>query len=427
MKKIIKKKSIRLVISIFLGCLILFILSCFIVPKIYGLKYTAQTNQAQTPAVVNPDITPQVANTTGDENVIVTHLATPKPVKAIYMTSWVAGDLSFRNKLIKMIDDTELNSVIIDVKDTTGKISFAVNDPSLKQMNSAENRIRDIKSFIDSLHKKNIYVIGRIATFQDPYLAKKWPGYAVKKLSDKNALWQDDKCKREISKGKESECTYWMDAGSKEVWNYIASIGDEAYADGFDEINFDYIRFPADGNMKDIYYPISNGKVRSDVMNEFTKFLHDHFAGLQNEKTPRPKISADIFGLATTEIDDLGIGQLLIPFATNFDYVMPMVYPSHYAPDTYGYKNPAIKPYEIVNFSMKKAAGRLTTANLDPLKLRPWLQDFNMGAIYTAEMVRDQIKAAYDAGLDSWSLWDPANTYTEAALLPNVPTTISKK
>ena len=350
---------------------------------------------------------------------IVTHLATPKPVKAIYMTSWVAGDLPFRNKLIKMIDNTELNAVIIDVKDTTGKISFTVNDPNLKKINSAENRIKDIKSFVDSLHKKNIYVIGRIATFQDPFIAKKWPQDTVKELSDKNVFWQDDKCKRAIKKGKESDCTYWLDAGSKEVWDYVASVGDEAYADGFDEINFDYIRFPADGNMQNIYYPISNGKTRADVMNSFTKFLHDHFMGEQNEKTPRPKISADIFGLATTEIDDLGIGQLLIPFATNFDYVMPMVYPSHYAPDTYGYKNPAIKPYEIVNFSMKKSAERLKTAGLDPLKLRPWLQDFNMGAIYTPDMVQDQIKATYDAGLDSWSLWDPANTYNEEALLPN--------
>ena len=415
--KIIKKKSTRLAISIFLVCFILFILSCFIVPKIYGLKYVAQSNSLPILPVDATDqkTSPKVA--TGDDSIIVTHLDTPKSVKAIYMTSWVAGDLSFRNKLIKMIDETELNSVVIDVKDSTGKISFAVNDMNLKKISSFENRIREIKSFIDLLHKKNIYVIGRISTFQDTYLAKKWPDVAVKKLSDKNALWQDDKCKRAIKKGKENTCTYWLDAGSKEVWDYVVSVGDEAYADGFDELNFDYIRYPADGNIKDTFYPISNGKVRTDVMNDFYKYLHDHFMGEQNQKTSRPKISADIFGLATTEINDLGIGQLLVPFATNFDYVMPMVYPSHFAPDTYGYKNPATKPYEIVNFSMKKAVERLKIANLDPLKLRPWLQDFNMGAIYTKEMVREQIKATYDAGLDSWSLWDPSNAYTKDALL----------
>ena len=219
MKKLIKNKTARLAISIFLVCLVLFILSCFVVPKIYGLKYVAQSSQVQTQPVVNPETASNTA--TGDENIIVTHLAAPKPLKAIYMTSWVAGDLSFRNKLIKMIDDTELNAVVIDVKDTTGKISFAVNNPNLKKINSAENRIKDIKSLIDSLHKKNIYVIGRIATFQDSFLAKKWPADAVKKLSDKTALWQDNKCKREVQAGKEDDCTYWLDPGSKEVWGYI--------------------------------------------------------------------------------------------------------------------------------------------------------------------------------------------------------------
>ncbi len=414
-KKIFKKKSTKLAISISLGCLFSIVLFFLIIPKIYGLKYVAVKPIATpTTPVIIPD---SLISNTLDANIVVTHLATPKPVKAIYMTSWVAGDLSFKNKLIKSIDDTELNSVIVDVKDTTGKISFAVNDPNLKKINSAENRIKDVRSFIDQLHKKNIYVIGRIAVFQDPFWAKKFPSDAVKTLSNKSALWQDNKCKRAIRRGHEKDCTYWIDSGSKDYWNYIAEVGDEAYALGFDELNFDYIRFPADGNMKDIYFPVSEGKVKSDVMTSFTKFLHDHFAGVNDEKTPRPKISADIFGLVTTEIDDLGIGQLLIPYATNFDYIMPMVYPSHFAPDTYGYKNPAIKPYEVVNFAIKKAVLRLKNANLDPYKLRPWLQDFNLGAIYTPEMVRDQIKATYDAGLDSWALWDPANTYTTNALL----------
>lgn len=413
MKKITKKHSIYILTAF----VILIILSFFFVPKIFGLKYVATNSKKEINPIENIKTTEPVLPKTAEDNIIVTHLQTPKSVKAIYVTSWVAGNTSFREKIIKMIDEKELNAVIIDVKDTTGKISFKVNDPELKKMNSAENRIQDIKTFIDTLHKKNIYVIGRIATFQDPYLAKKWPMYAVKTTSDKT-FWKDDKCKREIRNNHEDLCTYWLDAGTKEVWDYVARIGDEAYADGFDEINYDYIRYPADGNMKDIYFPVSNGQIKSDVMNNFTKFLHDHFAGIQNEKILRPKISADIFGLATTDPTDLGIGQLLIPFATNLDYIMPMVYPSHFAPDTYGYKNPAVKPYEIVNFSMKKAVERLKLAQLDPMKLRPWLQDFDMGAKYTAAMVRTQIQATYDAGLVSWALWDPANTYTTDALLP---------
>ena len=391
-------------------------ISYFIVPKIYGLKYTAEIKTEVTP-LVEEKLELPIKVLTAEESIIVTHLETPSPVKALYISSWVASSISFREKVIKLIDEKEINSIVIDVKDNTGKISFLTDDLNLQKVNSAENRIRNIKTFIDSLHKKNIYVIGRITVFQDPFLAKKWPEVTVKKLSDQNAFWLDDKCKRAISRNSEKACTYWVDPGSIDVWNYIASIGDVAYKVGFDELNFDYIRFPADGDLKDVYYPVSNNQVRTDVINNFSKFLHDHFAGLENEKNPRPKISADIFGLATTEIGDLGIGQMLIPFANNFDYVMPMVYPSHYAPGTYGYKKPATVPYEIVNFSMKKAVDRLKIENIDPLKLRPWLQDFNLGAIYTKEMVRAQIKATYDAGLISWSLWDPANTYTSDALL----------
>ncbi|MCE9585189.1 putative glycoside hydrolase [Candidatus Nomurabacteria bacterium] len=413
MKKYLQKN--KLLTILFLG-LLFFLIFYFVLPQIYNLKYDSKINKLLDKENVDSE------KIKGSEEIepiqnIVTHIDTPTTVKAIYISGWVAGNLPLRTKILNIIKTTELNSIVIDVKDSTGRISFSVNDPKLIEVGSAEKRIRDIREFVALLHENNIYVIGRIATFQDPYLAKKWPEYAVKKSSNKNILWADDKCKRAIRRNSEKTCTYWMDAGSQKVWDYVASVGDEAYSDGFDELNFDYIRYPADGDLKDIYFPVSEGKIRADVMSNFYTFLHNHYFGLQNEKTLRPKISADIFGLTTTETNDLGIGQLLIPLATNFDYIAPMVYPSHFAPGTYGYKNPATKPYEIVNFSMKKANERLVNAGLDPLKLRPWLQDFDLGAIYTKEMVQAQIKAVYDAGLTSWMLWDPANTYTESALL----------
>ncbi|MES2023616.1 MAG: putative glycoside hydrolase [Patescibacteria group bacterium] len=430
MKKIIKKKRIFL---IFLAGFLLVVLAYFIIPEIYNFKYNAKLGQSNHESILPNNELPQAVSTpenaisvnttttvkvNPEDAVVVTHIDTPSPVKAVYMSSWVAGNLSFRNKIFDMIKRTELNAVVIDVKDSTGHISFSVSNPELIKMGSVEKRVKDIKSFIDELHKNNIYVIGRIATFQDPYFAKKYSEFAVKKRSDKTALWADDKCKRAIRRHQEKLCTYWLDAGTKEVWDYVVAIGHEAYMDGFDELNFDYIRYPADGDLKDIYYPVSNGKIRAEVMKSFFTYLHDSFAGVNNEVTLRPKISADIFGLATTEDNDLGIGQMLIPVSTYFDYVAPMDYPSHFASDTYGYKNPATKPYEIVNFSMKKAVERLKTAGIDSLKLRPWLQDFNLGAQYTPEMVRAQIKAVDDAGLNSWMLWDPENTYTEDALLP---------
>src|SRR3989344_9326066 len=220
---------------------------------------------------------------------IVTHINTPEEVKALYMTSWVAGNVKLRKDLI---DTTELNALVIDVKDYTGKISFSVsNTPALNSFGSAENRIPEIERFIGMLHDKGIYVIGRISVFQDSYLVKTHPEYAVKTKS--GAVWKD---RKGVS---------WLDAGAKPVWDYIIKIADKAYDVGFDEINFDYIRFPSDGNMNDIYYPYSNGKNKSRVLKDFFAYIDKYF---HEKNIP---ISADLFGMTTSNTDDLGIGQIL--------------------------------------------------------------------------------------------------------------------
>jgi hypothetical protein len=316
------------------------------------------------------------------------------------MSSWVAGTPSFRDKLVKIADDTEINSIIIDIKDYTGKIAFEVKDLELMKLGSAEKRIPDIEQFIDYLHSKNIYIIGRVAVFQDPFLIKLKPELAVKKASNKNVAWKDRKG------------IGWLDAGAEEVWNYAIQIAKYSYELGFDEINFDYIRFPSDGDMKDIYYPKSEGMVKAEVIKSFFEYLD------KNLRVAAPGIvtSADIFGMTTTNTDDLNIGQILEYTLPNFDYVAPMVYPSHFPATWNGLKNPAANPYEVIHYSMGKATERAKTASQDIKKLRPWLQDFDLGATYTKEMVRGQIKAVYDVGLTSWMLWDPGNTYTVAAL-----------
>ncbi len=328
----------------------------------------------------------------------VTHIPTPSAVKAIYMTKWVGSNAKSREKLVGIIDRTEINTVVIDVKDSSGKLSFEFVNPEIRKEGSSQNTIKDIGDFIKELHSKNIYVIARVAVFQDAYFAERHPEYALKSKTT-GELWKD------------AAKIHWLDAGSQDVWKYVTAIGAEAYNFGFDEINFDYIRYPSDGALKDIKYPASEGMAKSDVVTSFYKYLHDNIA------TTGVKISGDIFGLTTTETTDMGIGQLLISAATYFDYIDPMVYPSHYAPGTYGYKNPSTHPYEIVNFSMKKAVERLTAAGIDTQKIRPWLQDFNLlGVKYTAEMVRAQIKATNDNGLQSWMLWSAGNVYTESAL-----------
>lgn len=334
---------------------------------------------------------------------MVVHIKTPEQVKALYMTSWVAATPSIRDRVIKLVETTEANALVIDIKDATGKISFEIDKEPFLSLGSSENRISNIKELIAGLHEKNIYVIGRIAVFQDPYLIKKWEDQAVKTDTDKKVMWQDRKG------------LGWFDAGSQKVWDYVIDLANESYAVGFDEINFDYIRFPSDGNMKDIYFPISQDSDKNEVIESFFKYLDKK---VRTTDENRMIISADLFGLTTTTSDGLGIGQVLEKALPYFDYVAPMVYPSHFPNTWNGFANPAENPYEVIKITMDSAVAKAKLIGEDPLKIRPWLQDFNLGAVYTADMVRAQIDATYDAGLNSWLIWDPKNIYTKGALLP---------
>ncbi|MCX6716890.1 MAG: GTP-binding protein [Candidatus Taylorbacteria bacterium] len=335
----------------------------------------------------------------------ITHVDTPDSVKAIYMTGWVAGSLSLREKLVKLIDTTELNSVVIDVKDYSGRLSFIPSDPSLQKIGSGESRVKDMKAFVKELHDKNIYVIARISSFQDAYLVGARPDLAVKRKSD-GKVWKDNKG---IS---------WLDPGSEEVWHYLTEIGKEAYSVGFDELNFDYIRFPSDGDMNNISYTFSTSTKKALVIKNFFSYLRDNLGDIAEKGKPTVKLSADLFGMTTTNSDDLGIGQVMENALPYMDYICQMVYPSHYPATFMGFATPAEKPYEVVKYSMDKAVARVRVASSSIAKLRPWLQDFSIGhTTYTADMVRAQMTATYDSGLNSWLLWNASNKYTESALI----------
>lgn len=334
----------------------------------------------------------------------VTHVETPSAVKALYMSGCAAATPSFREKLVTLIDETELNSVVVDVKDYSGHLSFLSQNDALAHAISLECAVADMKEFIGKLHEKNIYTIARVTVFQDPYLARIKPELAVKKNSDRNIVWKDNKGLN------------FTDPGAREVWDYHVDIAKESYALGFDEINFDYIRFPSDGPMNDIYYPWSDGRKKTEVLGEFFKYLHEELSPLGIV------MSADLFGMTTTNSDDLNIGQKLEVALPYFDFIAPMVYPSHYPKGFLGFDNPAAYPYEVIKHSMGEGVKKValfdaTVASTSPLKLRPWIQDFNLGATYTADKVRAQIQATYDVGLTSWMLWNASNRYTKEALL----------
>ncbi len=338
-----------------------------------------------------------------------TYINTPEPLKGIYMTSWVASNKPLREGLVKIVDETEINTVVIDIKDYSGKIVFKVSSPELKKFGSEEIRVSDLKDFIEALHKKGIYIVGRVAVFQDAYFVKHRPDLAVKTKDGLN-IWKD---RKGIS---------WIDSGSREYWDYIILVAKESHKLGFDEINFDYIRFPSDGNMQDISFPFSSTTPKATVMKNFFAYLHNKIE--TDPELSKLKTSADLFGMVTNTYDDMGIGQVLENALPYFDYIMPMVYPSHYPPNFQGYKEPESFPYEIINFAMQEAVVRsemfASSTGQSKIeyknKMRPWLQDFGLRVKYGPEEVRAQIKATNDLGLTSWILWSPSNKYTVSAL-----------
>lgn len=365
-------------------------------------EYTATPQAENSEVAQNVNVPDKVA----EEKFVATHIETPENVRGVYMTSWLGGvkdsDGNFyaRENLMKMIDETELNSMVIDIKDDTGNIAYEVFDHELKKIGSATTRIPDIRAFLKKLHEKNIYAIGRIAVFQDPYFVKLHPELAVKRASD-GGVWKDRKG------------LTWLDAGAQGVWDYVIMIAKDAYNSGFDEVQFDYVRFPTDGNLQDIAYPFfdSAQSTRAIQMDKF--FV---YAGNKLSSANIPA-SVDLFGLTMTAMDDLGIGQILELAAANFDFVSPMVYPSHFAKGSYGYENPNDHSYDIVKEALIGGIAKLNNASTSPDKIRPWLQDFDYGGRYDATAVRAQIQAVYDAGLTSWLLWDPSVKYEKDALL----------
>jgi len=403
-------------ILVFLCGVILTLLIFFVFPKLSVVNYSSSVGYVASTAET-------ILDTTTEEPVSkITHIQVPDAVKAIYMTACVAGTPSFRQQLVDLIDDTELNSIVIDIKDFSGTISFDLKNVELLGEKGPGCRVRDMQEFISILHEKGIYVIGRITVFQDSFYVKSHPDLAVQKESDKS-VWKDYKG---IS---------FVEVGAKEYWDYILTLSKEAHSTGFDEINFDYVRFPSDGPMKNIYFPFSEKIIVGNPTDGKAIALEKFFIYLKkevdkyNKDQENPMLtSADLFGMVTTNTDDLNIGQVLERALPYFDYVAPMVYPSHYPPHFNNWNDPNTVPYELIHFVMSEGVRRadyLANATTTPAEirkhvssdqLRPWLQDFDYGGNYDIAEVKAQIKATYDSGLDSWMLWAASNRYTKGAL-----------
>lgn len=346
----------------------------------------------------------------------IKHLDTPVPLYGIYMSQCVVGTPSFRDSLVSLIDSTALNAVVIDIKDFTGKISFRTDNPILAHSVSDACGARDMKEFIEKLHEKNIYVIGRITVFQDPYYTKLHPEAAVQSATIHPGMpWKDHKG------------LSFIDVSHRAYWDYVVELSRVAHEEiGFDELNYDYIRYPSDGPMSDARFVNPN---KAEAVELFWAYLHSKV------QPTGVVMSADLFGMTTTNTDDLNIGQQLERALPYFDYIMPMVYPSHYPKNFLGLANPNSDPYKVIAHSMTEAVRRTVSTTTmvrtlegqliastspqlytkkayDKNAMRPWLQDFDYGKDYTVTDIDAQIRGTYDSGLHSWVFWDAGNKYS---------------
>ena len=315
----------------------------------------------------------------------------PEKVRGVYATGWMAGSAKWFPRIISFIDQTGVNSLVIDVKDDTGTLSYHSRIPLVNAIKASQNKINNPRQMLQTLKEHQIFPIARIVVFKDPFSAKARPDWAVK--DSNGGLWQDRKGLN------------WVDPYNKAYWDYIIAIAQEAVELGFQEIQFDYVRFTSDGDTKRCVYPYNNGKAADDLIPEFLQYAR------QKLKSYQVPISADIFGLTTSAPDDLGIGQQYEKIIANVDVVCPMVYPSHYARGTFGLKNPDLNPYQTVWRGASDAKKRLATAGNTTTVLRPWLQDFSLGNYYGRQEIQAQIKALEDAGIKEWIFWNPSCRY----------------
>ncbi|MGB8454710.1 MAG: putative glycoside hydrolase [Anaerocolumna sp.] len=330
----------------------------------------------------------------------------PIKVKGIYVTGPRAGKDSYMKDLIDMVDTTELNTMVIDIKNDNGEVTYKMDLPEVQEIHADVNYIGNIKELISELKEKNIYLIARVVAFKDPILAKARPDLCLKKKDgtvfyDKNGL-------------------SWVNPYKKEVWEYLISVAREAALLGFDEIQFDYIRFSTDSGIKDVDFgEEAKDESKMDVITEFTKYA------CENLKPLGVYVSADVFGtIIDSKVDSELVGQNYKEMAKYLDYICPMIYPSHYNDGAYGIEHPDLKPYDLILSALDKSQTELKEVEGDKAVVRPWLQDFTATWLknhksYGADEIRDQIQAVYDAGYGEWILWNGNNDYTEEGLLKN--------
>ena len=336
------------------------------------------------------------------ERARIVRVATPDTLRGLYVNRWAALGKKM-GQLINVAKKTEVNALVIDVKDDRGFVLYKSKVPLAVQIGADTNSAmshKKLRAILDTMAAHRIYPIARIVVAKDPLLAGAKLDWAIKRR-DNMQPWLDKNGKP------------WLDPHRREVWQYAADLAKEAYDLGFSEVQFDYVRFPDEKRLvRETVYPLANGRVRAQVIREQLAFVRSYL-----KPTGMP-VTIDVFGLTATDTTDMGIGQRWEMFIDQADVVLPMVYPSHFAPGTYKIGNPNANPYRTIDQVMKDARRR-TAPIAGAAKIIPWYQDFTLGPPhYYAEQVRAQMRAGYANGFHSWILWNPGSRYNEGALEP---------
>ncbi len=321
-----------------------------------------------------------------------TPLTPPSPeftaIRGLYITAAIAQSDKMENIIGLMKNapaDSAPNAVVIDIQNEEGRV--LLDD----RMKALTRRLRFL----------NIMPIARLVVFQNNSLAEEKPAWAIHTAN--GGLWRDKGGRR------------WLDPSNKDAWEHVAGVARAASDYGFGEINLDYFRFPSEGVTTALYPFWKESELKTAVIKNAAVYLRDAI----KKDHPEVKVTADIFGYTFIRRYDLGIGQSAPALAAVLDAVYPMIYPSHYDAGNFNFENPADHPYEVMFQTLQKGKEIFEEANQPFTNIRPWIQDFNLGAVYTPEMVQAQMKAASDAGLHGgWLIWNPRNTY-RAALFEN--------
>ncbi len=316
----------------------------------------------------------------------------PEEIRGVHVTM---GLMSLRGKLDEYLSlvDEGMTAIQIDVKDENGEVAFGSPLAPLAGRIGAARDYYKPKAVAEKVHARGLYLVGRVVVFEDPYLARERPKMAVQRAG--GGVWTN------------YGGLGWSNQYHEGVWDYNVDIAEAAARAGFDEIMFDYVRFPTDGPMELARWPGRVNEKKGATIARCLAYARERLEPLG------VRISAAVFGLAATR--DLGIGQRPRLLAPHLDSIYPMVYPSHYSPGEYDIPDPNGMPGATVTMALRDFKRVLRGS--DTL-IVPWLQDFSIGHTYGLKEVQAQITAARKLTQGGYLLWNAAGVYTQGGLAP---------